>query len=92
MPPVGESYHIALGMCLNGSIPNLAVVGRCASSTHEGQASVRLQSHCMVMGQGVGTAGAIALDANVDMFQVNTSALQTMLRSDGAHIEDVPPE
>ena len=92
MPPVGESYHIALGMCLNGSIPNLAVVGRCASSTHEGQASVRLQTHCMVMAQGVGTAGAMALDANVDMFQVNTSALQTMLRSDGAHIEDVPPE
>ena len=44
MPPVGDSYHIPLGMCLNPQIPNLAVVGRCASSTHEGHASVRLQS------------------------------------------------
>ena len=55
-PPVGESYHIPLGMCLSHTIPNLAVVGRCASATHEGLSSVRLQTHCMVMGQGVGTA------------------------------------
>lgn len=34
MLPEGASYHIPLGMCLNTSVPNLAVVGRCASSTH----------------------------------------------------------
>jgi hypothetical protein len=89
MPPVGESYHIPLGMCLNAQIPNLAVVGRCASSTHEAHASVRLQSHCMVMGQGVGTCAALALGASVDMAQVDVRALQAQLRKDGAYLESV---
>ena len=90
MPAVGQSYHIPLGMCLNDSIPNLAVVGRCASSTHEGHASVRIQTHCMVMGQGTGTAAALALAGHVDMQQVDIRALQQVLRTDGVYLEDVP--
>jgi len=90
MPPVGDSYHIPLGMCLNRKIPNLAVAGRCASSTHEAHASVRLQSHCMVMGQGVGTCAALALEAGVDMVQVDIRRLQSVLRKDGVYLENVP--
>jgi hypothetical protein len=90
MPPVGESYHIPLGMCLNDKIPNLAVVGRCASCTHEGLASVRLQSHCMVMGQGVGTCAALALAAGVNLAKVDVRKLQAQLRKDGAYLQDVP--
>ena len=90
MPPVGQSYHIPLGMCLNDKIPNLAVVGRCASSTHEGHASVRLQSHCMVMGQGVGTCAALALRAGVSMAKVEIPKLQSTLRKDGVYLENVP--
>ncbi len=86
----GESYHIPLGICLNGQIPNLAVVGRCASTTHEGLASVRLQSHCMVMGQGVGTCAAMALEAGTEMAQVDVIKLQAALREDGVYLEDVP--
>ncbi len=59
MCPAVQSYQIPLGMCLNFTAPNLAVVGRCASSTHEGHSSVRVQTHCMVMGQGVGTCAAL---------------------------------
>ena len=90
MPPVGDSYHIPLGMCLNGQIPNLAVVGRCASSTHEAHASVRLQSHCMVMGQGVGTCAALALATDQSMAQVDIGKLQSTLRQDGVYLENVP--
>lgn len=90
MPPVGESYHIPLGICLNDTIPNLAVVGRCASMTHEGLASARIQSHCMVMGQGVGTCAALALGAGVDMAQFDVHQLQAQLRKDGVYLEDVP--
>ena len=89
-PPVGETCHIPLGMCLNTVIPNLAVVGRCASATHQGIASVRLQSHCMVMGQGLGTCAAMALEAGVDMSQVDLHELQSTLRKDGVYLEDVP--
>jgi len=90
MLPAGQSYHIPLGMCLNRQIPNLAVAGRCASSTHEAHASVRLQSHCMVMGQGVGTAAALALAQHIDMHQVSLKKLQAQLRADGVYLEDVP--
>lgn len=88
--PPGASYHIPLGMCLNGRIRNLAVVGRCASATHEGCASVRLQSHCMVMGQGVGTCAAMALAEGKDMADVDVAKLQAALRKDGVFLEDVP--
>ena len=90
MPPVGESYHIPLGMCLNSQIPNLGVAGRCASTTHEGLASVRIQTHCMVMGQGLGTAAALALAGNTDMTRVNLHQLQKTLKNDGVYLEDVP--
>jgi hypothetical protein len=90
MPPAGDSYHIPLGICLNGQIANLAVVGRCISATHEALASVRLQSHCMVMGQGVGTCAALALKSGTQMSLVDIKKLQTTLRGDGVYLEDVP--
>jgi hypothetical protein len=90
MPPKGDSYHIPLGICLNDRIPNLAVAGRCISATHEALASVRLQSHCMVMGQGVGTCAALALDAGVPLPQVDIRKLQSALRKDGVYLENVP--
>jgi ribulose 1,5-bisphosphate synthetase/thiazole synthase len=90
MPPAGDSYHIPLGMCLNAQLPNLAVVGRCASSTHEAHASVRIQSHCMVMGQGVGTCAALALSAGIELAKVDVGKLQSELRKDGVYLEKVP--
>jgi ribulose 1,5-bisphosphate synthetase/thiazole synthase len=90
MLAAGQSYHIPLGMCLNPQIPNLAVAGRCGSSTHEAHSSIRLQSHVMVMGQGVGTAAAMALAADRDMHQIEMDKLQDKLRAAGAYIEDVP--
>jgi hypothetical protein len=45
----------------------------------------------MVMGQGVGTCAALALAADVDMAQFDVRKLQTQLRQDGVHLEDVPP-
>ncbi|HPD14478.1 MAG TPA: FAD-dependent oxidoreductase [Planctomycetota bacterium] len=92
MLPAGKSYHIPLGMCLNPAVPNLAVAGRCASSTHEGHSSVRVQTHCMVMGQGVGTAAAMALDAGCDLAQVDIPRLQAALKKDGVYLEDIPAE
>ena len=90
MLPAGQSYHIPLRMCLNARIPNLAVVGRCASSTHEAHSSVRVQTHCMVMGQGVGTAAAMALASGSTLLEVDLPKLQKTLRADGAYLEDIP--
>ena len=43
-----------------------------------------------VMGQGVGTCAALALNAGVDMAQLDVPKLQTQLRKDGVYLEDVP--
>jgi hypothetical protein len=86
----GTSYHIPLGMCLNPHVPNLAVVGRCASSTHEAHSSVRVQTHAMVLGQGVGTAAALALAGGTDLAGIELGTLQATLRADGVYLEDVP--
>lgn len=89
--PPGETYHLPLGVCLNAQIPNLAVAGRCASATHEGQASLRLQSHCMVVGQGLGTAAALALDSNQSLHTLDMPRLQHTLRASNVYLRDVPP-
>jgi hypothetical protein len=44
----------------------------------------------MVMGQGVGTAAALALRDGMEMHEVAPNKLQETLRADGAFIEDVP--
>ncbi|MBC2594265.1 FAD-dependent oxidoreductase [Ruficoccus amylovorans] len=88
--PAGKSYHVPFGMCLNDRFENLAVAGRCASSTHEGHASVRLQTHCMMMGQGVGTAAALSLENGGDLNRVEIERLQRALISDGVLLEDIP--
>lgn len=44
----------------------------------------------MAMGQGVGTCAAMALQAGVDMAQVDVRRLQTQLRNDGVYLHDVP--
>ena len=90
MVPEGHSYHIPLGMCLNDRLHNLAVAGRCACSTHEAHASVRVQTHCMVMGQAVGACAAAALHCGIHMAKTDIPRLQETLRADGVYIEDVP--
>lgn len=50
----------------------------------------RVQTHGMVMGQGVETAAAMTLAAGRDLVDVDLPALQRQLRADGVYLEDVP--
>jgi hypothetical protein len=44
----------------------------------------------MVMGQGVGTAAALALAGGLNLTQVDIPRLQAQLRADGVYLTDVP--
>ncbi|MCK9411242.1 MAG: FAD-dependent oxidoreductase [Prolixibacteraceae bacterium] len=90
MLKAGTSYHIPLGIALNDRFHNLAVPCRAASTTHQALASFRVQSHLMVLSQGVGTCAAMALDANTTMDKVDIKELQKVLKADGVYLEDVP--
>jgi hypothetical protein len=86
--PAGKSYHIPYGMMVPEKVSNLLIAGRCASSTHEAHASVRLMSHCGVMGQGAGTAAALALESGKTPAAVDMPALRRTLQADGVYIRD----
>ena len=69
-------------------VDNLLVAGRCASTTPEGQASLRVSGPCLAMGQAVGTAAEIARRGGVKPINIDRQALQERLVSDGAFIGD----
>ena len=53
-------YDIPLRSCISNSLENLMFAGRNISATHIAFSSTRVMATCGVIGQGVGTAAAIA--------------------------------
>jgi len=58
-------YDIPLRCCVSAGARNLMCAGRNISATHLAFASTRVMATCAVIGQGVGTAAALALRENV---------------------------
>ncbi|MEY2881283.1 MAG: hypothetical protein RLZZ15_3663, partial [Verrucomicrobiota bacterium] len=81
-------YDIPLRACVAANRRNLFFAGRNISATHIAFASTRVMATCAVIGQGVGTAAALALRAKTDPIAVaNDAALmgqiqQRLLRDD----------
>ena len=66
------------------------IAGRCLSATREGMGTARTMGPCMAMGQAIGTAAAMCVDAHEsDAHQLSVLALQERLRSQGAVIDGV---
>lgn len=85
----GRGYHqIPFASTLPKGVDNLLVAGRCASTTQDGQASLRVSGPCFAMGQAVGTAAAMAGAAGRRPGEIDIAALQARLRSDGAFLGD----
>lgn len=59
-------YDIPLRCCVASSLRNLFFAGRNISATHLAFASTRVMATCAAVGQGVGTAAALALRAKVE--------------------------
>lgn len=74
------------------AIDNLAVAGRCASMTHEGQSAARVSGGCFVMGQAAGTAAHLALAGTADIAgsaniaDIAVTTLQEVLKRDGVYL------
>jgi hypothetical protein len=58
-------YSIPLRSCVSAAVSNLMFAGRNLSATHVAFASTRVMATCAVVGQGVGTAAAMAVQAGV---------------------------
>jgi hypothetical protein len=70
------------------TVDNLLVAGRCISATHEAIASARVMATCMAMGQGVGVAGAYAVQEECATRQVDVAKVRATLQEQGAFLLD----
>jgi len=83
----GEYCRIPYGCLTPRGLSNVLMAGRCVSSTHEAQASIRVSAPSMAMGEAAGAAAAMALDLQCDSRRVSVRALQNALRNEGAILE-----
>lgn len=84
----GAYYQIPYRSLLPQGIGNLLVAGRCASATHEAQASLRVTAQCFAMGQAAGIAAAMATEAGTNPAAICVAGLQSNLQAAGAFIGD----
>lgn len=86
----GEYCRIPYRCLTPAGLRNVLVAGRCVSSTHEAQASIRVSAPSMAMGEAAGIAAAMALGVGCDSRAVEVGALQAALRREGAIVEPAP--
>ncbi len=69
-PPPPYLYPIPLRACVSADIDNLMFAGRNISATHCAFASTRVMATCGVIGQGVGTSAALAIEKNITSAEI----------------------
>jgi hypothetical protein len=77
--PAEDYYTIPLRAALPASADNLLVAGRPISSTHEAHSSFRVMPITTCIGEGVGTAAAIACKYNIIPREVSSSRIHEIL-------------
>ena len=78
--PVPWLYDIPLSCCVSRDVVNLMFAGRNLSATHVAFSSTRVMATCAVVGQGVGTAAAHAVEHNIEICDLprNAPAMQAI--------------
>ncbi len=84
--PNGKYYEIPYRTLIARGVSNLLVAGRCISTDHEAQASVRIMPTCSNLGEAAGIAAALALRCDGEVRSVCINDLQTVLVENGAKI------
>lgn len=95
-PPTGQKqiytgsgkvvYEIPYRSLLPLGIDNLWLAGRCISATHAASGSIRVMATCIAMGQGAGTAAAIAVRNQIANRVVNIENLRALLLDQGQYL------
>ncbi|HSV78406.1 MAG TPA: FAD-dependent oxidoreductase [Ramlibacter sp.] len=82
----GSYYQIPYRCLLPVGVDNLLVAGRCASATHDAQASLRVTAQCFAMGEAAGTAAALCVGTDTRPRDIDIHHLQARLRAGGAYL------
>lgn len=79
-------YHVPYSILLPKNVEGMLIAGRCVSSDHIANGSIRQQGGCMVTGQAAGTAAALAARAGVNPRGINVEELKQELVGQGVLI------
>ena len=80
----GRDYYMPYRVLLPQTVDNLLVAGRHYSATSQAQKMSREIPPCMAMGEAAGVAAALSLQSGATVRNVDVTALQRILRSQGA--------
>lgn len=84
--PEGKYYTIPYRSLIPKTIDNMLVAGRCISSDHGAQASYRIMPTVCCIGEGAGTAIALAVKNKCQVREINIKSLQDLLKKHGAFL------
>ena len=80
----GEYYTIPYRSLIPKDSKNLLVAGRCISTDHEAQASIRIMPIVTCIGEAAGTAAAVAFKSSCDVKAADTNEIRGLLKANGA--------
>ena len=81
-------YEIPYRCLLPQGFDNFLVAGRSISATHEAFGSSRVMATCMAIGQGAGTAAALAVRNVCSTRAIDNKQLRTLLIDQGQYLHD----
>lgn len=82
-----QEYNVPFRCLVPQGSVNLVTAGRCLSADGPGFGSVRVMATCMAMGQGAGTAAALACKHGYSMSDMNFDQLRETLIAQGAVVD-----
>jgi hypothetical protein len=82
-----QEYNVPFRCLVPQGSVNLVTAGRCLSADGPGFGSVRVMATCMAMGEGAGTAAALAVKHGYSMSDMNFDHLRETLIAQGAVVD-----
>jgi hypothetical protein len=80
------TYTIPYGCCVPEKIDGLLLAGRNISGSHKAHSNYRAMPICCGIGQGCGTAAAVAVKDGVELRNVDVKKVQQLLLKDGVEL------
>lgn len=84
----GRYYQIPMRCLIPDTVENLVVAGRCASATHNAQASFRVSAQCFAMGEAAGVLASHAFERAIAVAHVDARTVRERLANTGAFLGD----
>jgi len=81
-----RTFNIPYRCLVPIGVDNLLVSGRCISTNHVAESSIRAISACMLTGQAAGAAAAISVKENIMPRNINIRKLQRALKEGGVEL------